>query len=312
MICSRKVVCLKEAYTMSTRIVNKILEFTTDPASRFASLASRGFYNSLSDEEFIRRKFKYLLGYSPDLKKPNTFNEKMQWLKLNDRKPIYTTIADKDKVKGYVSSIIGKEHIIPTLGVWDHFDDIDFHRLPDKFVLKCTHNSGSNVIVKDKKALDKSYAKKILDNALKINYYYLGREWPYKNINPKIIAESYIDDGSGQVKDYKFFCFNGKVRCFKIDFNRENGHQANYYTPSGRLMKMGEVVCPPDYSKQLAIPSELNNMIEISEQLAQDSFFRRIDLYEIKGNILFGEVTFYPNSGFGKFTDIKWDYKLGE
>ena len=297
---------------MSTRIMKKILEFTTDPASRFASLASRGFYNSLSDEEFIRRKFRYLLGYCPDLNNPSTFNEKMQWLKLNDRKPIYTTMADKHKVKEYVASIIGEEHIIPTLGVWDKFDDIDFNSLPEKFVLKCTHNSGSYVVVKDKKTLNKSNAKKILDSALRINYYFLGREWPYKNIKHRIIAESYLDDGSGQVNDYKFFCFNGRVRCFKIDFNRETGHQANYYTPSGRLIKMGEVVCPPDYSTQLIIPKELKKMIEISEKLAQDSYFRRIDLYEVNGNILFGEVTFYPNSGFGRFTNIKWDYKLGE
>ena len=247
-----------------------------------------------------------------DFKNPKTFNEKLNWLKLHDRKPEYTTMVDKYEAKRYVAERIGEEHIIPTLGVWDCVEDIDFDSLPDQFVLKCTHDSAGLVICRDKKQLDIIKAKDKLSKALKRNFYYVGREWPYKNVKPRIIAEKYMEDAvMGELRDYKFFCFNGAVKCFKIDFDRFIKHKANYYSPEGDLLPFGENVCPPDFEKDLTMPHSLGKMIDFAQKLSKDIPFLRVDFYEVGKQIYFGELTFYPASGFGLFTPKKWDATLG-
>ena len=275
-------------------------------------LNNRGVH-LLKDEPYLRLVYKLRLGKKLDLDNPKTFNEKLQWLKLYDRKDIYTTMVDKYEVKKYVSDIIGEKHIIPTLGIYDKFDDIEFDKLPNKFVIKCTHDSGGVMVCDDKTKLDMKEAKKKITKSLKRNYYYMGREWPYKNVKPRIIVEKYMEDPKEkELKDYKFFCFNGKVRCFKIDFNRFVKHQANYYDETGKLLKFGEVVCPPDYTKKLKIPTTLRKMIKLAERLSQGTTFVRIDFYSIDSDIYFGEITLYPAAGFGKFIPEEWDEKLGE
>ena len=266
----------------------------------------------MPDEKYIALKFESRLGVKPNLTEPRTFNEKLQWLKLHDRKPLYTTLVDKYAVKRYVASIIGEEYIIPTYGVWNRFDEIDFDKLPEQFVLKCTHDSGGLVIVKDKNNFDKEAAKKKINKCLKRNYYYKGREWPYKNVKPRIIAEAFMQDSvTGELRDYKFFCFGGIVKCYKVDFDRFVGHKANYYTPDGRLMKLGEVVCPPDFEKKIALPARLEQMEELAQKLSVDQPFLRTDFYDVDGKIYFGELTFFPDSGFGKFVFEGNDELLG-
>ena len=223
-------------------------------------------------------------------------------------------MADKCDAKEYVANIIGRQHIIPTLGVWTRFDEINFDELPEKFVLKCTHDSGGIVICNDKDKFDKPAAKSKIEKSLKRNYYWAGREWPYKNIKPRIIAEKYLADAednqiADELRDYKFFCFHGKVRCFKIDFDRFTNHRANYYSTEKKLLKFGEKEFPPDFSKNLDIPPNINDMIRLAEKLSAGYPFIRVDLYDIAGQIYFGELTLYPACGFGAFIPPEWDLK---
>ena len=222
--------------------------FINYPKIRFNYLTKLGYFNKLDDETFIRKKFRVMMGRQINLENPATFNEKLQWIKLYDRNQIYTTMADKYAVKEYVTVRIGAEHVIPLLGVWNNFDEIDFNKLPEKFVLKCTHDSGCVVIVKDKNKMDKVSAKKKLEDSLKCNYYLMSREWPYKDIRPRIIAEEYmIDNDTNELRDYKFFCFNGRVRCFKIDWDRFKNHKANYYDCDCKPLYFREKAYPFDY-----------------------------------------------------------------
>lgn len=248
-----------------------------------------------------------------DFDNPKTFNEKIQWLKLNYRKEEYTNLVDKYRVKQYITKLIGEEYVIPTLGVWKNVDDIDFKSLPEKFVLKCNNDSGGIVICKNKKDFDEVKAKSFLKERLKNNGYWYGREWPYKNVKPCIIAEKYMEDSiSKDIKDYKFFCFNGSMEFFDIDIDRFIEHRANYYDRNGNFLPFGKKYCPPDYTKKIEMPKNLGKMIELAETISHNTVLSRIDLYEIDGQVYFGEITFYPGSGFSPFTDEKWDYKLGD
>ena len=248
-----------------------------------------------------------------DFDNPKTFNEKIQWLKLNYRKEEYTNLVDKYRVKQYITKLIGEEYVIPTLGVWKNVDDIDFKSLPEKFVLKCNNDSGGIVICKNKKDFDEVKAKSFLKERLKNNGYWYGREWPYKNVKPCIIAEKYMEDSiSKDLKDYKFFCFNGSMEFFDIDIDRFIEHRSNYYDRNGNFLPFGKTYCPPDYTKKIEMPKNLGKMIELAETISHNTVLSRIDLYEIDGQVYFGEITFYPGSGFSPFTDEKWDYKLGD
>lgn len=244
---------------------------------------------------------------------PKTFNEKIQWLKLNYRNEEYTKLVDKYRVKQYITKLIGEEYVIPTLGVWNNVDDIDFKSLPEKFVLKCNNDSGGIVICKNKKDFDEAKAKSFLKERLKNNGYWYGREWPYKNVKPCIIAEKYMEDSiSKDIKDYKFFCFNGSMEFFDIDIDRFIEHRANYYDRNGNFLPFGKTYCPPDYTKKIEMPKNLDKMIELAETISHNTVLSRIDFYEIDGQVYFGEITFYPGSVFSPFTDEKWDYKLGD
>lgn len=248
-----------------------------------------------------------------DFDNPKTFNEKIQWLKLNYRKEEYTNLVDKYRVKQYITKLIGEEYVIPTLGVWKNVDDIDFKSLPEKFVLKCNNDSGGIVICKNKKDFDEVKAKSFLKERLKNNGYWYGREWPYKNVKPCIIAEKYMEDSiSKDLKDYKFFCFNGSMEFFDIDIDRFIEHRSNYYDRNGNFLPFGKTYCPPDYTKKIEMPKNLDKMIELAETISHNTVLSRIDFYEIDGQVYFGEITFYPGSGFSPFTDKKWDYKLGD
>lgn len=266
----------------------------------------------IPDKIFLTLKYYKNLGKFPNWNNPVTFNEKLQWLKLYDRRPIYTQMVDKFEAKKYVANIIGEEYIIPTLGVWEKGEDINFDSLPNQFVLKTTHDSGSIVICKDKNVLDKKSAISTMNKSLKRNFYATTREWPYKNVKPRIIAEQYMVDESGiELKDYKFFCFNGEPKILKVDFNRFVKHQANYYDLDWNLLPFIEHGYPSDPNFIIKKPNNLHKMIDIAQKLSQDIPFVRIDFYNINEDIYFGEITFYPYSGVKNFIPKEWNFKIG-
>ncbi len=282
------------------------------PRRLWKKLTKTKLYNYLPDKWAVSIKYRNHFYKKLDLKNPQTFNEKLQWLKLYDRRPEYTRMVDKYLAKEYVAGIIGEEYIIPTLGVWKTFDEIDFDTLPNQFVLKCNHGSGDVVICKDKSAFDKESARKKLTAALEQDYYLVSREWPYKDVPRRIIAEQYLEDTDLQdTRDYKFFCFHGRVNCFKVDFDRFSAHHANWYDRSCNLLPYGEVVCPPCHTKQLELPDSLPHMIDLAEKLSQKIPFLRVDFYCVNHRIYVGELTFYPASGLLPFTDMEWDRIMG-
>ncbi len=268
----------------------------------------------LPDKMYLKYRYKKVFGKKLNLKNPQTFNEKIQWLKLYDRNPAYHNMVDKYEAKKFVADIIGEEYIIPTLGVWNKFDDIDFDKLPEQFVLKCTHDAASTVICKDKKTFDYISAKNKLTKALKQNYYqYENRQWAYKNVRRRIIAEKFMEDGNkGELKDYKFLVFNGKVKCSFVCTDRYsgNGLKVTFFDENWKKMPFERHYKTAD---NLPKPLNYDKMIMLSEKLAKEigNPFVRIDLYDINNKIYFGEITFYPGGGTEEFTPESWDYTLG-
>lgn len=265
----------------------------------------------LSGKTFIKLKFRRRLKEWPDLKNPKTFNEKLQWLKLNDRKKIYSVMADKYEVKKYITQFIDDKYIVPTYGVWDKFEDIDFDKLPDKFVLKTTHDSGGVVICEDKNTFDYDKAKDFLEDHQDENYYYRGREWAYKNIEPRIMAEKLLEFNENQeIKDYKVFCFNGKSKYILVCSDRQSDLKETFFDTDWNLAPFKRPDL--DINKDEKKPKNLEKMIEISEVLSKDMPFLRVDFYDMNNGPLIGELTFYPASGFEPFEPKEWDEKLGE
>ena len=288
-----------------------LLKFIIDPSYRFASLGSRGFYNHLSDEEYLKRMFKARMGYELDLNHPQTYNEKLQWLKLYDRNPIYTTMVDKFAVKSYVASIIGEQFIIPTLGVWDSFEDVDFDSLPNQFVFKCTHDSGGVIIVKDKKKMNLRAVKKKINRSINRNYYYYGREWPYKDVKPRIIAEQYLTDESGfELKDYKIHVFSGIPKLIQVDYGRFSKHKRNIYNCEWEYLDLA-IQYPSDPDIHIRRPEKLDEMLQIAKRLSDGIPYLRVDLYSVVDRILFGELTFYHGSGYESIVPKSFDSEMG-
>jgi hypothetical protein len=255
--------------------------------------------------------FKKHLGYKLNLKNPKTYNEKLQWLKLNDRKPEYVQMVDKYEVRKYVADKIGEEHLILLLGVWDTFDAINFDKLPDKFVLKNTHDSGSVYICNGKQNFDVRDAKKKISKALKRNYYYSRKEWPYKNIKPRIIAEQFMVDESGkELKDYKFFCFDGVPELFYVATDRPHDTRFDFYDINFNHLPFKQV--HPWSTKNIVKPEGFSEMLEIAAKLSQNIPHVRVDLYNINGKIYFGELTFFHEAGLGPFKPEVWDKILGD
>lgn len=277
----------------------------------------------------VAKKIRYALRFMPDsmyiqmnyfahfkkfcnLSEPKTYNEKLNWLKIHDHNPLYTTLVDKYEVKKYVDKILGGGgYTIPTLGVWNRFDDIDFNQLPNQFVLKCTHDSEGLVIVKDKSTLNIQKAKEKIEAALKQNFYYIGREWPYKNVKPRIIAEPYLEDHvDGELRDYKFFCFNGQPKLMFVASDRiKNATKFDYYDLEFNHLNIVQKY--PNAEAPLRKPITFEKMIEFSKVLSEDFPHVRVDFYEVDGHLYFGELTFYHFSGFMPFKPSKWDEIMG-
>ena len=267
----------------------------------------------IPDKIYLKMRYKSHTGKKLNLKSPKRFNEKLQWLKLYNRCPEYTVMVDKVAVKDYVASLIGEEYVIKTLGVWDNPDDIDFSALPDKFVIKCNHNSGRGMyICRDKSKMDVEKVKRELKDGLGQDYYACDREWPYKNVPRKIIAEEFLDDGTGRdLNDYKVFNFNGEPRIIQVDFDRFSGHKKNLYTTDWQLCDFS-FNYPAHPEIEIPRPETLSEMLRLSKILAKDMPYVRTDFYSVKGKLYFGEITFFPASGYGKFSPDEYDFKLGE
>lgn len=278
------------------------------------------------DTLYLKIKYRMRTGKKLNLKNPVGFNEKIQWLKLHDRNPRYTLLADKYEAKKFVAERIGQEYIIPNLGIWDRFADIDFDSLPDQFVLKCTHDSGGLVICKDKSSFNKEAARRKIERSLKTNYYWHAREWAYKDIKPRILAEQFMEDSYAQdlyalgtntdgLIDYKFYCFHGEPKFLYIGYaNLVDGNKDDAlsfidfdwnFTPFNRADHKQIPVLPPK-------PDKFREMFGIAEKLSADIPFARVDLYCIDGKPYFSEITFCPGGGFGVFSPDEWEHQIGD
>lgn len=267
----------------------------------------------LSDKTWIMIKYFQFLGCFPNLKNPTTFNEKLQWLKLNDRKPIYSVMVDKYEVRRIIEKEIGKEYLIPLIGgPWANFDEINFDMLPDKFVLKTTHDSGGVILCNDKAKLNKEIVKKKIDKHLSRNYFYQGREWPYKDAKKRIIAEELVKDRNYEyLPVYKFFCFNGDPKIIQtIQNDKQKDETIDYFDISWNKLELKQNF--PNSEKSIQKPVKLDEMIEIAKKLSKGMSFIRVDLYLINDDVKFSEFTFYSDCGLAKFEPKEWDKILGD
>lgn len=298
---------------LATEILRKGIKYISDSAYRFDVNAILGLYDNKSDVDFISEQFYLHTGQKLNLEKPETFCEKIQWLKLHDRDPKYNLMVDKAEAKIYVAQIIGEDFIIPSYGVWNSFDEINFDALPNEFVLKCTHDSGGIVIVKNKAAFDKEKARKILEKHLGRNLYRYAREWVYKDVKPRILAEKFMQEVSSDLTDYKFYCFNGVPKFCQVISDRRTDESIDFFDMAWIHQEFIGLSKNVHHSaKKIARPKNFELMKKLAATLAQNSIFRRVDFYEVANKVYFGEITFYPNAGLGTFKPDKWNKILGD
>lgn len=292
---------------MTTRLRDVI----RNPYSVVPKLGWRGMLDWMPDKMHISFYFRAHMGYWMNWDCPGSFNEKIQWLKLYDRKPEYTIMADKIAVKKYVSEKLGPEYVIPLLDVYENPEEIDFERLPDRFVLKCSHNSGKGVVIcRDRAGLDIGGVKRELNDGLDRNFYMFGREWVYKDIPRKILAEKYMEDETGELRDFKVFNFNGEPRLIQVDSKRFSGHRRNLYSVDWEYINV-EYEYPSSPDIQIQKPRCLHDILKAAEVLSRGIPFVRTDFYVVNDKVYFGEMTFYPECGHGKFVPDTFDKELG-
>ena len=260
-------------------------------------------------------QFKKRMGYSLNLNCPQTFDEKLNWLKLYNRTPLYTKLVDKYEVKRYVAEKIGSEHVIPPLGVWDKFDDIDFEKLPRQFVLKCTHDSGGLVICKDKATFDFVLAKEKITRALHKNYYWECREWPYKKVKPRIMAEKYMEDSvDAELRDYKFYTFDGVPKFLLLATNRQCSERQlsfDYFDMDFNHLPLQNHWHPNNSVDDLHKPSRFEEMKRLIPLLTSGMPQVRVDFYEVDGHVYFGELTFFDQGGYLMIQPNSWELEWG-
>lgn len=266
----------------------------------------------LPDKIYLRLLYFKHFGYFPDLKNPKTYNEKLQWLKLNNRNPLYTNLVDKITVKEYVANIIGEEYIIPTINTYSSLDDIEFDKLPNQFVIKWNHDSGSIVICKDKSTFNKKMALNRLKSGQKLNGYWYGREWPYKRVLPKVMVEEYKEDEeTKELRDYKFFCFNGEVKAMFIASSRHINKEPYFDFYDANFNWLNVKQKHPNSPHPLRKPKCFDEMKRLASKLSKGFPHVRVDLYEVNGRVYFGEYTFYHFSGIVPFIPKEFDELMG-
>ena len=265
----------------------------------------------IPDKPYLKLVYWIKTGKKLNLKNPEGFNEKLNWLKLNKIHPEYTELVDKLSVRKYISETIGEDALFPLLGSWDRFEDIDFDSLPDKFVLKCNHDSGSVKIINDKKSIDKKELSAFFDRRLKLNAFCLGREYPYKDVKPKIMAEAFMETPDGQgLNDYKFFCFNGKPEILFVATDRSTDVKFDFFDMDFNHLDIYNI--HEQSGKEIPKPACFEQMKEIAAKLTKGMEFVRLDLYEIDGHIYFGEFTFFHGGGYYLFHPEHWEKDLGD
>ena len=301
--------------------VKKLINYLTHPRKIVNYIDYRLLHSDcgkkVENEKYIRRMFKNAMGYELDLENPETFNEKLQWLKLYDHNPEYVTMVDKYLSKAYVAERIGDEYVVPLYGVWDSFDDIDFDSLPEAFVLKTTHDCGGVVVCKDKSSFDKENAKKFLEKHLKREYFYHCREWAYKHVKPRIIAEKFMKDSKDQTEegltDYKFFCFDGEPKAMFIATDRAKENvETKFDFFDMEFNHLPFTNGHPNADRKISKPENFELMIELSKKLSQGIPHVRVDFYESEGKIYFGELTLFHWGGFVPFDPPEWDKTFGD
>ena len=270
-----------------------------------------GTYKLWPDSLWLRFLYWQKLHRKLNLKNPRRFTEKLNWLKLHDRNPLYTILVDKYEVKQFVKSVLGEQMVIPSYGVWDNFDDIDFDKLPNKFVLKCTHDSGRFCICKDRTKFDVQSAKSKLEKSMNNNFFWWTREWPYKNVKPRIIAEKFMEDGNGDVlTDYKFFCFNGEPKMMYISKDVSLDPRTDFFDMDWNHLPIR--MKDPHADVIPSKPAKFEEMKKIARILSKGIPHVRVDMYVINDQIYFGEMTFFHNSGIFSVTPDEWDFKIGK
>ena len=291
--------------------VKTALSLLKTPEKMLLPAGQNGLLKFLPDKTYLQLVFKAETGYTLNLEHPKTYNEKLQWIKINDRNPKYVMLTDKYKVRKYIKDTIGEDYLVPLIGMYKKPEEIPWDNLPNRFVLKCNHASGTNIICKDKSALSVNKVTKQLEAWLKRNAYWGAREWCYKNIEPCIICEEFIETEDGNTPDdYKFMCFNGVPRIIQVHHDRFGNHTLTYYTPEWKKLDLKRIDAKQS-DETVDKPEQLDEMINIAKHLSSEMYFARIDLYCTKGKIYFGEITLYPTGGFSTFTTYDDDLKLG-
>ena len=293
------------------RLIDKALELIHSPKARFIFLSNRGFYDHMGDRKYLELRYKMMAGKVLNLDNPKSFDDKLQWLKLYDPNPFYSTIVDKYEAKKYIAGRVGEEYVPRLLGLWNDFDEIDFSSLPSSFVLKCTHDSGGVVICPDKNNFDYKRAERIIERSMKRNFFLQKREWPYKNVKHRIIAEEYLSDDSGEdegLVDYKFLCFNGEPKVMYIGNDiKDDSHEDFFDMDFHHLpLQMGYPMAPVCPKK----PRSFEKMKEIAQILSKDFLHIRVDFFEIDGRPYVGEPTIYQNQSITLTTPPEWDERL--
>lgn len=297
--------------------IRTVIRLIGTPLQLIPPLSKYGLFDWLPDKEYLKLLYRCKMGYSLELKNPLTFSDKLQWLKLHDRKPSYTAMVDKYEVRSFVADKLGEDYLVPIIGVWNKPKDIYFNSLPNRFVLKCTHDSGGVIVCKDISELNVKAAKRRLRKCIRRNFFFNGREWPYKHVKPRIIVEEYLSDGKNEdLLDYKFFCFSGVPVYCQVITGRNSVKTMSFFDmnwsqqPFVRVSKPGETY--PSSKEQIPKPVTFDKMKDAAERLSEGIPFVRVDFYEVQGKMYFGEITFYPASGFCAFEPKEWNFKLGE
>ncbi len=293
-------------------MINYLLKIINNPKLIIVALIANKYFYWLNDEKFIKVVYYLRMNKRLNLDNPRSFNEKIQWLKINDRQKIYTALADKFQVREYISDKVGEKYLIPLIDNYVDPNEIDFSNLPNSFVLKTTHDSGGVIICNNKTKFNEFAAKKKLSKLLNNNFYYKGREWPYKNIEPKIICEEFLMDESGlQLKDYKIFCFDGEPKYIQVDIDRLTNHRRNIYDLDWNLLNLG-ICYPTDPQYKIPMPKCLDKMLLLSKKLSEGLKHLRVDLYINTNKIYVGELTLYHGSGFEKFNPEEYENIFGD
>lgn len=280
--------------------------------SIYGKAKDTGILNLIDDKTYTKIKYRLKMGRKLNLNNPTTYTEKLNWLKLYDHDPAYVPLVDKWEVVPYIEKRIGGGYTIPKYGIYNSFDEIDWDVLPDQFVLKCTHDSGGVVICRDKKNIDYESARKVLETSMKRNYYWHNREWPYKQVQPRILCEQYLSDESGDgLLDYKFFCFDGKPQFMFIATGRAKQETCfDFFDMDFNWIPVKQHY--PNANVRPTKPEKWGEMVDLSTKLSDGFKHVRIDFFQSSGKVYFGEMTFTHFGGFEKFEPEEYDAKFGK